>query len=212
MWSPCGGKWLAYMGNTWYPYGDVCWETVRKAGVCYQCLGPHRVRFCQSQPCPICRERHHSSLHQPSPNCTPQRQSSSSPTSATASPSFRGGAQGYSPAAAGSSGQQQSHQTATLERQSYNATVQGQLCFYQTAVVAATGPKGCRMVRVLLDGASDLSFIRSSLVKELGLEVTGSSTFTCMGFQEKKEELKNYDRVRVNLRSRFGNHPVDLDL
>ena len=190
---------------------DDRWKTVRRAGVCYQCLGPHRVRFCQSQPCPTCRERHHSSLHHPNQSGTPQRQSLSPPVAATAA-AIRGGAQGYSPGIIGDSMQRRPQQAPPLERQSYNATVQGHCCFYQTARVVATGPKGRRVVRVLLDGASDSSFIRASLAKELGLKVTGSSTFACMGFQEKKEELKSYDRVRVNLRSRFGDHPVDLDL
>ena len=48
------------------------WVVVRRAGLCFQCLGPHHVRKCKSGPCPICRSPHHSSLHSsPTDRVTP---------------------------------------------------------------------------------------------------------------------------------------------
>ena len=84
--------------------------------------------------------------------------------------------------------------------------------FFQTAVVEATGPKGNRKVRILLDGGSDSSYIRSSLAEELGLQVLGSGVFSCVGFQQRTEEARSYDRVEVELESRFGGSSVKLDL
>ena len=67
------------------------------------------------------------------------------------------------------------------------------------------------MTRILLDGGSD-SYIRSSLAEELGLPVVASGTFYCLGFQEKVEEPRQYDRVKVDLTSRFGDGHVTLDM
>ena len=68
------------------------------------------------------------------------------------------------------------------------------------------------MVRLLLDGGSDSSYIRSSVAEELGLKSTGKGTFSCIGFQERAEEPRQYDKVRVNLESRFGDGPLSLDM
>ena len=68
------------------------------------------------------------------------------------------------------------------------------------------------MVRVLLDGGSDSSFIRSSVAEELGLITTQSSMFACIGFQEKVEEPRLYNKVQASLQSRFGDDPVSLEL
>ena len=189
---------------------DERWRVVRRAGVCYQCLGPHKVRSCQSQPCPTCREPHHSSLHylrhsSVSPQLPPP------PAAAVAPPPALVGGQVFLPANADRAGSRQ-QQSRLPERQNYNVAAHAQPCYYQTAVAEARGPKGSRMVRILLDGASDSSYVRTSLVEELGLEVTGSGTFACMGFQEKREEPRRYDKVRANLRSRFEDCSVDLEL
>ena len=68
------------------------------------------------------------------------------------------------------------------------------------------------MTRIFLDGGSDSSYIRSSLAEELGLPVTGTGTFSCIGFQERTEEPRQYDQVRVKLSSRFGDGHVTVDL
>ena len=72
-------------------------------------------------------------------------------------------------------------------------------CYVQTALVSAAGPRGERGVRVLIDGGSDASFIRSSLADDLGLEPVGRGTFAVVGFKEKAEEAVEYDQVRTHL-------------
>ena len=91
-------------------------------------------------------------------------------------------------------------------------TALGSNRFYQTTLVEAAEPRGCRQVRVLLDGGSDTSYLRASLAEELGLPVTGTDTFACIGFQEKVEEPHPYNRVQITLRSRFDNNTVELEL
>ncbi|KAF0291994.1 hypothetical protein FJT64_009938 [Amphibalanus amphitrite] len=64
----------------------------------------------------------------------------------------------------------------------------------------SAGPRGVRLVRALIDGGSDASFIRSSLADELGLETVGQGTFACVGFKEELEEARQYDLVSAQLR------------
>ena len=85
-------------------------------------------------------------------------------------------------------------------------------CFTQTALVEATGPRGTCMLRVLLDGGSDSSYVRTSAAELLGLPTVGSSTFACMGFQERAEEARFYEKVRMTLRSRHGGDSMLMDL
>ena len=78
-------------------------------------------------------------------------------------------------------------------------------CYAQTALVTAAGPRGARLVRVLIDGGSDTSFIRASLADELGLESIGQGTFACVGFKEKLEEAH---RTREEARGSQGSREV----
>ena len=85
-------------------------------------------------------------------------------------------------------------------------------CFTQTALVEATGPRGSCMLRVLIDGGSDSSYIRTSAADLLGLPTVGSGVFACMGFQERGEEPRVYEKVRMSLRSRHGGEEHQFDL
>ncbi|XP_043230384.1 uncharacterized protein LOC122385865 [Amphibalanus amphitrite] len=88
----------------------------------------------------------------------------------------------------------------------------GGVCFTQTALVEVTGPRGTCMLRVLIDGGSDSSYIRTSAADLLGLPTVGSGTFACMGFQERGEEPRVYEKVRVAMRSRHGGEEHLFDL
>ena len=68
------------------------------------------------------------------------------------------------------------------------------------------------MLRVFIDGGSDASYIRKSVTEEMGLDIIGYGSFACVGFQEKIEELRRYDRVRVSLGSRYGGKLTDFEL
>ncbi|KAF0302408.1 hypothetical protein FJT64_025501 [Amphibalanus amphitrite] len=74
-----------------------------------------------------------------------------------------------------------------------------QHCYVQTALVEVAGPRGVRLVRALIDGGADASFIRASLADQLGLEKIGQGTFACVGFKERVEEAHQYDQVSARL-------------
>lgn len=56
---------------------DDRWAIVKRAGVCFQCLGPHGYRSCTSSTCPVCKLHHYSSLHRHElpllPNAVPHK-------------------------------------------------------------------------------------------------------------------------------------------
>ncbi|XP_043205060.1 uncharacterized protein LOC122372211 [Amphibalanus amphitrite] len=85
----------------------------------------------------------------------------------------------------------------------YNVNAQSS-CFVQTVLVEVSGPGGVCQVRALIDGGSDSSFIRSSLAEKLGLETEEQGVFACVGFLERTEEARVYDRVSVKLTGRQG--------
>ncbi|KAF0293852.1 hypothetical protein FJT64_008401 [Amphibalanus amphitrite] len=68
------------------------------------------------------------------------------------------------------------------------------LCIARTALVEAAGPQGTCRLRILLDGGSDSSYIRTSAADALGLALVGSGVFACMGFQERGEEPRTYEK------------------
>ncbi|KAF0296381.1 hypothetical protein FJT64_006167 [Amphibalanus amphitrite] len=68
------------------------------------------------------------------------------------------------------------------------------------------------MLRALLDGGSDASYIRKTVAEEMSLDVIGSDTFACVGFQERAEEPRSYDRVAVDLQNRHGGEARRFEL
>ena len=201
---------------------DDRWTTVKAAGACFQCLGRHRVRDCRSGTCRRCQRPHHTTLHRDpttAPTTTPTspsgasaripevQQSRTDPVSLTAQPLLRPDQHVGPRAKASDTGVNQQHQSRRY-------TVQGdrQQCYIQTALVEGRGPQCTKMLRVLLDGGSDASYIRKSVAEEMGLNVIGSGTFACVGFQERAEEPCTYDRVRIELRSRHGGDVKEFEL
>ena len=163
----------------------------KTALACFRCLSfGHMSRQCRSKgSCADCGRRHHSLLHNPDAN---QPKTHHSPNSAVA---------------------ERPPQGTEPQHHRYSARDQGNMSsFFQSAVVLASGPNGCKQVRALFDGGSDTSYIRASLVRDLGLPVVDSGTFSCLGFQEKVETAKAYDKVRVELSSRHDKRSVTLDV
>ena len=85
-------------------------------------------------------------------------------------------------------------------------------CFTQTALVEAIGPRGTCMLRILIDGGSDSSYIRTSASDLLSLQMVGSGIFACMGFQERGEEPRVYEKVSLALKSCHGGEEHQFDL
>ena len=173
--------------------------------------------------CRLCHRSHHTSLHRSQPTTAPASipPPSSSPDRPTGrqpviSPAPRGLQQPQPDQHAVARG---SHSDAPTTQPPpswrYNASSaqqQQQHCFIQTALVEGRGPQGTRMLRVLLDGGSNASYIRKSVAEEMGLTVIGSGTFACIGFQEKAEEQRNYNRVKSDLQSRHGGEAREFEL
>ena len=188
---------------------DGRWKVAQASKACFRCLGPgHRARNCKGHLCAKCGRQHHTLLHNSAPSLSgpPAAAPELSPEAAPFSPRPTGGA---SRSVAGMS----EHQPPNQSHHRYNnQLVGGHSSFFQTALVEARGPETSRKVRVLLDGGSDSSYIRSSLAKDLDLPITGSGTFACLGFQEKSEEARSYDRVEVELKSRWNDCSVKLEM
>ncbi|KAF0306014.1 hypothetical protein FJT64_022433 [Amphibalanus amphitrite] len=68
---------------------------------------------------------------------------------------------------------------------------------HSTALVEASGPRGTCQLRVLLDGGSDSSYVRTSAAELLGLPTVGRGVFACLGFQERLEEPRMYEKVKL---------------
>ena len=187
---------------------EARWKSARALKSCYQCLRlGHLAAACRDNSCTICGKRHHSLLHYasaaPKGNCDERR--GLSPEAPSFSPSQTTARRIQSDADARNAVHQGTHR--------YNATsISGKETFFQTALVNVEGPGGQKKARLLIDGGSDASYIRTSLAKELELSVTGTGMFACVGFQEKREEAKSYEQVQVTLRSRFGGDPVTLKM
>ena len=198
---------------------DDRWMTVRRAGACFQCLGRHHLRDCRSRTCHLCDRPHHTSLHRSRPASTevvpshissPDRPTGQQPVAPPAPPGFQ---------------QPQTHHRVDIAGAGISATQPSpssrytaargnkqQQCYMQTALVEGRSPRGAKMLRVLLDGGSDASYIRSSIAEEMGLSVIGSGTFACIGFQERAEEPRIYNQVQVSLRNRHGGESHEFEL
>ena len=95
----------------------------------------------------------------------------------------------------------------------YNAQgAKEQRSYLQTALVEGRGPQRTETLRVLLDGGSDASYIRKSVADEMNLAVIDSGTFACIGFQERTEEPRTYNRVSIELKSRHGGEAREFRL
>lgn len=181
------------------------WETAKKSRACFRCLGSgHHARICRCGPCSECGRFHHILLH--------------SSGSRPPVPGVPHSGHVLSPEAmpfttrTSDQGDRAEMEPPSSSHRYIARGVDGCRSFFQTAVVEATGPKGSRKVRILLDGGSDSSYIRSSLAEELGLRVLGSGVFACVGFQERREEARTYNKVEVELKSKYSDCSLKVDL
>ena len=218
---------------------EARWEAVQKSRTCFRCLGfGHRARTCQAELCSKCGRNHHTLLHQPSwsdsptglavtaapfppqhprPAPTPGSSNTAAPSEGLHAPvGWAATVKSPGPTFAGQNGSDPRFQydmgSVSQDRHQYVSTGERSgHCYFQIALIEVEGPERLRTARVLLDRGSDSSYIRSSLAEELGLPLAGTGLFSCIGFQEKVEQPRQYDRVRANLKSRFGDQPVELE-
>ena len=184
------------------------WKAAKGSKTCFRCLGfGHLAKICNGRPCAECGRQHHSLLHNPdfSPRGPTAPAGGLSPEAVPFTPPR--------PTNRATRPGDDSNDVTRQNHHRFNVTGMEKCSnFFQTAVVEAIGPKGRRKARVLLDGGADASYIRSSLAEELGLPVTDTGTFSCLGFQEKAEEARKYDKVQVVLENRFDGRSVRLEM
>ena len=195
------------------------WTTAKRVGACFRCLGRHFIKDCKSGNCRQCQGSHHTSLHRPqasTPATAPAHPTSAVPYSPTTPPPAPVPAPPTTRPSAPQN-QRSEHPTSRDGQHShpnmrYAAQRTKPQCYIQTALVLGRGPRGPKMLRALLDGGSDASYIRKTVAEEMGLEVIGSDTFACVGFQERAEEPRTYDRVAVDLQNRHGGEARSFEL
>ena len=189
------------------------WAAVRQAGLCFQCLGPHQYRSCRSTPCPRCGAPHHSSLHDT--EYLPDSSHLSEDKNAARPPPHLSSDQrhltSFQNPQTNSPASNNQHIKETPHHHCNNAVTKGG-CFMMTALVEVSGPAGARRARILIDGGSDSSFVKSSLANALGVSVTARGMFACVGLGERGEEARLHERVRLELKSRHSSESCCLDL
>jgi len=130
-------------------------ERFRKAtskGLCFRCLEPgHRAEVCQKPPCKHCQGRHHSLLHQDS--ARPPLEEVKVESAPELLPSSSGPALSSSVVA------------------NSVAVSSGGKVILQTIPAILCGSNGCsKVVRCFFDPGSQTSFVRQSVIDELGLD------------------------------------------
>ena len=149
-------------------------EKLRKLGRCYVCLGPrHIAKYCRlkSVSCALCSRRHHQSVCE---------QSEAKPD-----------------ADSGSTDAVVSSVSSTLK---LKANVQNTVLL-QTVKAWTEGPAGRKIVRCLLDGGSQRTFIHEAVVKALRLPVVRQETLQLHVFGSTAAVKTQRNIVRVSLES-----------
>ena len=201
---------------------DDRWTMVRRVGACFQCLGRHYIRDCRSGTCRLCQRPHHTSLHQSLPTSSSEitaslssplgRTTGQQPVTQPAPPGLQPPQTDRHADARGTTSDSRAALPPPSWRFNAQSAQQPQQCYMQTALVEGRGPHNTRALKVLLDGGSDASYIRKSVAEEMGLNAIGSGTFACVGFQERAEEQRIYQRVKIDLQSRHGGEAREFEL
>ena len=155
-------------------------EQVMRRGACFLCfqLG-HLAAHCREDKprCPLCGGKHNQLV------CAPR---SSLPS--TASSSVRDG----------------SVREASATAASNSMTRKEGAVLMQTAQVKATGAKGARLVRIMLDSGSNQSFIRTETARKLGCEVLSQEHLRVHTFGGGQGLQQTSDRVKVTLSATYN--------
>ncbi|XP_068749048.1 uncharacterized protein [Montipora capricornis] len=157
-------------------------------GLCFRCLEAcHAAQSCEKPPCKHCRGKHHSLLHVDSVS------SGSSATSPSSQTSPKRASLSQAPRSTAAS-----HVVASSMVSSGGGKV-----ILQTVPAVMCGSHGCsKVVQCFLDPGSQTSFVRQSIVQELGLDVK-SVRIAVSGFGGKS------DKETLRKRIAFTVAPVD---
>ncbi|XP_064621909.1 uncharacterized protein LOC135484415 [Lineus longissimus] len=171
------------------------WEIVKRADLCFNCLGNHRAKFCNSTTkCHKCRRRHHTAL------CDSSRQASnrSSNPSSTAKP--------YN--------EREQAKTATTVHQKLVNTKPLMLgpAILKSAVATAKSPTRSTKVNIILDEGSQRSFITAKCASNLELKPQSREMIKIAPFGANAKAVRALDNVIVQIEtaSRVENVPMKM--
>ena len=80
--------------------------------------------------------------------------------------------------------------------------------YMKTAVCVVSGPRGSRVVRVLIDDGANVSFVTNEVAEELGLPTTGTAVFACSGWRGLTGPSKQRRQVSCSLKGFFYGGPA----
>ncbi|XP_055909041.1 uncharacterized protein LOC129943909 [Eupeodes corollae] len=192
-------------------------DILRKSGRCFRCANRgHSSRKCRSAKwlsCAKCKGKHLTSLGDPS--YTSKLDSSSSTNMQDKSTSCK-----TVNLCAGSSSSMLEQTNFNSDMQSatnlcaYNSCVSKSNVFLKTTRGIAVAPNNDKtlLIRFIIDGGSQYSYIREDLVRKLNLSYMGEVNFSLVPFGCKEQNpFKKFKKVCVNVKSQFNNKSLILE-
>ncbi|KAL0150932.1 hypothetical protein M9458_053851 [Cirrhinus mrigala] len=156
-------------------------ERLKKLGRCFVCLGPkHIAKFCRIKGifCSKCGRKHHQSICEENNKPLDVNKDSAEDNDASTEAVVSSVSSTVKPEAGG-------QMTVLL----------------QTVKVWLEGPAGRKLVRCLLDGGSQRSFVQKSLVKTLELPVMKKETLNLHTFGAENPVITEFRNVKLELES-----------
>ncbi|KAG1661324.1 Ovochymase-2 [Nymphon striatum] len=192
-------------------------KVIKRLNLCFNCLSPgHRVSQCPSKyTCKICKLKHHSLIHRYKEgssnanraynNVANISQMSSSSTDNTSS--LNADAVLFKPSEPNSAALIAHSNSSNLQN-----SIHSEQFLLQTAKILVKGEKGHLIANLMFDSASNRSYVRKGLVKQLSCPVMRHEHINCAVFGGKpsKLELKNVRSVCVADRYLHRHHDLEL--
>ena len=197
---------------------------LKTSKLCMNCTGPHFVKDCTSNfSCKHCGRRHHSMTCQPPTSKPPANPTMSAPPVNATLPAGHLATPPVNPTVpVGNHATPPANPTLppvanypSTSRISAQTNVGLKNVFQKTALALLESPDGrTRVVRIMFDGGSDVSYCRSNIAVEFNLPVLGSAIFACTGFMETVEQPQSRNLVHALLKPLHPTvgHPVLLEL
>ncbi|KAG1680465.1 hypothetical protein GQR58_012386 [Nymphon striatum] len=192
-------------------------KVIKRLNLCFNCLSPgHRVSQCPSKyTCKICKLKHHSLIHRYKEgssnsnraynNVANISQMSSSSTDNTSS--LNADAVLFKPSEPNSAALIAHSNSSNLQN-----SIHSEQFLLQTAKILVKGEKGHLIANLMFDSASNRSYVRKGLVKQLSCPVMRHEHINCAVFGGKQStlELKNVRSVCVADRYLHRHHNLEL--
>jgi len=177
-------------------------EHVKKEGLCFNCLGKHRVSQCTSQArCKKCNSKHHTSI------CNPDNAKAKHTTPATTPTSHKTQSSGTEPVSG-----QVTQTTNTVSTTVAMADTQTSvlcnsgksICLLKTAVAKVTSDKCSGTANILFDEGAQRSFISKKLASTLQLAPYRQESVSLASFGADTSAPQQLDVTNVTIVSYTG--------